>query len=93
MTTPSTQHNDDHGRDKVTTIIVNGREKQVTDKEMTYDQVVHLAYDNPPSGPNVLITVTFRRGHGDKPEGSLTAGSSVRLKEGMIFNVVLTDKS
>ena len=54
---------------------------------------MRLAYDNPPTGPNVLITVTYRRGHGEKPEGSLTEGASVRVKEGMIFNVAHTDKS
>ncbi|WP_295815203.1 multiubiquitin domain-containing protein [uncultured Deinococcus sp.] len=93
MTDLSTHRQEDHGHEKLLTIIVNGRERQVTSKELTYEEVVRLAYDNPPTGPNVLITVTYRRGHGEKPEGSLTEGASVRVKEGMIFNVAHTDKS
>lgn len=93
MTDLTTHRHGDHGHEKLLTIIVNGRERQVTDKELTYEDVVRLAYDNPPTGPNVQITVTFRRGHGEKPEGSLIEGARVRVKEGMIFNVAHTDKS
>lgn len=77
-----------------TTIIVNGQEKTTIEKELTFGDVVALAYDgNPPSGPNWEFTVTYRRGHGEKPHGSLVAGQSVKVKEGMIFNVRATDKS
>jgi hypothetical protein len=77
-----------------TTIIINGQEKTTIEKELTFEEVVSLAYDgNPPSGPNWEFTVTYRRGHGDKPEGSLVAGQSVKVKKGMIFNVRATDKS
>ncbi len=78
---------------KATTVVVNGREKKVHTKELTFEQVVALAFDTPPTGENVAITVTYRRGHGNKPEGSLTPGNSVKVKEGMIFNVTATDKS
>jgi Multiubiquitin len=77
-----------------TTIIVNGQEKTTTEKELTFEEVVSIAYDgNPPTGPNWEFTVTYRRGQKDKPEGSLVAGGSVKVKEGMIFNVRATDKS
>ena len=75
------------------TIIVNAREKKVTEKELTFSQVVSLAFDPPPSGPNVFLTVTYRRGHGNKPEGILIVNETVKIKEGMIFNVTATDKS
>ncbi|WP_408626473.1 multiubiquitin domain-containing protein [Amycolatopsis thermoflava] len=39
------------------------------------------------------FTVTFRRGSGHKPEGTLRPGETVKVKEGMIFNVTATDKS
>lgn len=78
---------------KELTIVVNGREKPVTDKELTYAEVVALAFDNPPSGPNVVITITYRRGHGEKPEGMLSEGETVKIKKGMVFNVTATDKS
>ena len=75
------------------TIIVNGREKVVTSRELSFDQIVALAFDQPQGGENIVYTVTFRRGHGNKPEGTLIEGDSMKIKEGMIFNVTQTDKS
>jgi Multiubiquitin len=40
-----------------------------------------------------MFTVTYRRGEGNKPEGTLVEGETVKVKEGMIFNVTATDKS
>lgn len=75
------------------TIVVNGREHSVRKADITFDEVVALAFETPPTGPNVMITITYRRGHGDKPEGTLEAGGAVKVKDGMIFNVTATDKS
>jgi hypothetical protein len=79
------------GHNKEFTIIVNGREKVVTAKEMSFAEIVALA--NLPSGPNMVFTVTYRRGEGNKPEGTLVEGETVKIKDGMIFNVTATDKS
>lgn len=79
--------------DKTVSIIVNGRPREFAGKEITYEQIIHLAFDNPPYGENTIFTVTYKRGGDHKPEGSLVAGESVKLKKGMIFNVVATDKS
>lgn len=78
-------------RKKQATIIVNGRPFQVAKDEISFEEVVRLA--NLVSGPNIIYTVTYDRGHGNKPQGSLVAGGSVMVKEGMIFNVTATDKS
>lgn len=76
------------------TIIVNGREKTVLkNDDLTFNELVVLAFDNPPSGENIVFTITYRKGHGNKPEGSLAEGESVKAKDGMIFNVTSTDKS
>jgi len=84
----------DGGRDKSITIIVNGREKIVTDDELTFSQVVHLAFDNPPYGANSLFTITYRKGGNEhRPEGHLVDGGTVMVKKGTIFNVTATDKS
>ena len=80
-------------KDKTFAIVVNGRPKTVTTRELTFDQVVKLAFDNPPSGPNIVITVTFHKAHGEKPEGSLLPGGVVKVKDGMEFDVTATDKS
>lgn len=81
------------GDGKTTTIIVNTREKDVERKEMTFDQIVGLAFENPPTGENIEITIAYRRGHGDKPSGTMHPNEPVKVKEGMIFDVTATDKS
>lgn len=82
-----------HGHDKEYTIIVNGRQKVVEAKELSFSEIVALAFDSPPTGPNIIYTITYRRGHGNKPEGTLGEGQTVKVKDGMIFNVTATDKS
>ncbi len=79
--------------DKGFDIVVNGRPKTVTARELTFEQVVRLAFPNATPNENTVYTVTFKRGHGNKPEGTLVAGESVKIKEGMVFNVTATDKS
>ena len=81
------------GHNKEFTIIVNGRQKIVDKKEISFAEIVALAFDNPPAGVNIIFTITYRKGEGNKPEGSLVAGETVKIKEGMIFNVTATDKS
>lgn len=78
---------------KETTIIINGREKEVEAEELTYDQIVRLAFDDPPTGEFICFTITYRNGGGRKPEGSLLEDESVKIKDGTIFNVTVTDKS
>jgi len=81
------------GRPKVYKIIVNGRRKEVPTKTLTFDQVVALAFNPVPSGPNVQFTVTYRKGPRKNREGSMTEGETVRIKDGMIFDVTETNKS
>ncbi|MGO9603120.1 MAG: multiubiquitin domain-containing protein [Candidatus Binataceae bacterium] len=81
------------GKPKTYRIIVNGQAKVVTTKRVTYEEVVKLAYPNPPTGPNVIYTVGYEDGPPKNPSGSLMPGGSVRVKDGMIFDVTPTDKS
>jgi hypothetical protein len=80
-----------HERGRV--IIVNGRPKTVRRSKLTFAQVVALAFDPVPTGPNWEFTVTYRNGPHANPQGTLVEGGSVRIKKGMIFNVTATDKS
>ena len=75
------------------TIVVNGREKTVNVRDLTFSALVALAFDNPPNTGNTIYTITYRRGEGNKPEGTLVDGESVRIKDSMVFNVTSTDKS
>lgn len=82
------------GVKKTVVIIVNGRPKEVAGKALTYEEVLSLAFnDDPPTGPNIVITVTFSRGEDSRKDGSLLPGESVKIKKGMVFDVTATDKS
>ena len=74
-------------------VFVNGRKKVVTSSELSFEEVVRLAFDPPPSGPYIMITVTYRNGAGRPPEGTLVSGRSVKVRDGTVFNVTATDKS
>jgi hypothetical protein len=81
------------GRPEVYQIIVNGRKKEVSTKTLTFSQVVALAFNPVPSGPNVQFSVTYRKGPNQNHEGTMTEGETVRIKDGMIFDVTETNKS
>lgn len=76
---------------KSITIIVNGRDREVTTKKQTYREIAALAYPGA-DFEQFLYTITFfkgERGH----EGDLVEGETVNVKEGMVFNVRRSDKS
>jgi hypothetical protein len=74
------------------TIIVNGRPVEISAKELTFEEVVALS--GLPTGPQTVFTISYRKGHGEKPEGSMVqGGEAVKVKKGMIFNVDPTDRS
>jgi len=80
-------------RKKPVTIIISGRAFEVEEKDISYEEVVELRYGgNPPTGENVRITVTYSKGHNGK-EGTLRPGHSVKVKAGMVFNVVDSSQS
>jgi hypothetical protein len=88
------EHNPEHHEHpKDITIIVNGRQKLVTKKELLFEEIVALAFETPSTGGNTIFTVTYRKGEGNKPEGTLTTGHTIKVKDGMVFNVTSTDKS
>lgn len=78
---------------KPLTIFINTRPHVVRKDDLSFEELAQLTYPNSPGGENVSFTVTYRNGHGHKPEGSLVPGQSVKVKDGMIFNVIRTDKS
>lgn len=75
------------------TIIVNTREKQWSEKRITYEQVIVLAFGSYTDAETMVYTVTFTKGEDSHHEGSLVKGKDVRVKDGMIFNVTQTDRS
>lgn len=75
------------------TIIVNTRSKQVEQRELSFQDLVVLAFDNPPTGENVLFTITYSKTVAPNPKGSLPVGGVLTVKEGTIVSVEHSDKS
>jgi hypothetical protein len=80
-------------RPRLVTILVNARAREVEPGPISFERLIALAFTEPPSGPQVSFTVSFRKGPPSRPEGSLLAGQSVDVVQGMTFNVTATDKS
>ena len=78
---------------KTITIIVNGRPHVVTSHTLTYLQIVQLAYPGEVPTDTKVFTVTYKRGPAAHPQGTVVEGSSVKVKNKEIFNVVPSDKS
>ena len=79
--------------DKSIVITVNGRQKSVETDELSFDQLVDLAFDDPARGPQIVFTITFRDAGGRVPEGELDEGERLKLINGTIVNVTRTDQS
>lgn len=76
------------------TIVVNGRAKQWKKKEITFEEVVALAFEDPPHGADTIFSVTYRKGGNEhRPEGVMVEGDSIKVKDGTIFNVSATNRS
>jgi hypothetical protein len=75
------------------TIIVNARPKEVNYSTITLAQVVILAFGEMQDDPKVLYTATYSHGPKENPEGELSLGKTIKLKERMVFCVTRTDKS
>lgn len=92
--TPVTLVSDEHFYSQKTfRLIVNLEEKFVTKKKQTFDDIVKLAYPTPLPGPEPDYTIGYRKGPPANPKGSLVQGQSVKVKDGMIFDVTPSDKS
>jgi hypothetical protein len=86
-----TENTEKHDQ-KTFVIVVNGAEKAVRDRTLTFNQVVALA-DGLPAGPNVTYTVAYRKADQPRKEGTLGEGESVKIKDRTVFDVTATDKS
>lgn len=79
----------DHNRYE---IIVNGKPHKWGKREISYLEVVDLAFP-PPHKETEIFTVQYSRGPDKNREGTLVLGQQVFVKNGMNFHVSRTDKS
>jgi len=74
-------------------IVINGELAVVPHQEVSYAEVVAIAYPTRPDA-STTYTVTYRRAKEPKHEGILVEGEFVEVKkEGTTFNVTPTGKS
>lgn len=75
------------------TIVVEGTAHEWHKKKISYAEVVTLEVPDYPQHPEVTYSVKYTNGPNNRPEGSLAKGESVKVKDGMIFNVSETGQS
>ena len=78
---------------RIVTIIVEGGPHEWPKGEITFVEVVTLEVPNYLEHPEITYSVKYKNGHGNRPEGILPPGGSVKVKEGMIFSVSETGQS
>lgn len=78
---------------KMVTIIVEGVPHEWKKEEISYAEVVTLEVPSYPQHPEITYSVKYKKGHGNKPEGILAPGASVKVKERMEFSVSETGQS
>jgi len=78
---------------KTVTIYVEATPHEWPKDDITYADVVTLEVPDYPQHTDIIYSVKYKNGHGNKPEGILSPGASVKVKEGMIFSVSPTGQS
>ena len=74
-------------------IIVNSRPREVDEKQVTFEQIVQLAFPGSHE-TNVVFSMTYRHAASTPHAGELGAGGSVEVKKkGTVFNVTRTVQS
>ena len=74
-------------------IIINGTSYIVPRDEVTFDEIVDLAFPNGGRGELITYIVTFYNGGGRPPEGPLAEGEKAKVTNGTVFNATRTDRS
>ncbi|MDE2126277.1 MAG: multiubiquitin domain-containing protein [Armatimonadetes bacterium] len=74
-------------------IKVNSGEKTVDHNQLTFKEVVGLAYPNPVFNDRIQYTVIYDRADQTPERGSLIAGQTLIVKNGTSINVDRTDRS
>lgn len=74
-------------------IIVNGSSKKWEKKQISFVELIILAYGTYVDKPTMVYTVAYEDGPKQNSEGSMVKGQVVFVKNKMIFHATATDKS
>lgn len=83
----------DKDQKNITIIVAGTPHEWPKNDDISYAQAVTLEVPNYPQHPEVTYAVKYTNGQGNKPEGVLARGASVKVKDGMIFSVSETGQS
>jgi hypothetical protein len=75
------------------TLIVNAEPKKWEKKEISFQEIVVLAFGTYIDNPDVIYTVGYTHGPKENPKGSMVKGQTVFVKNEMQFVVKMTNKS
>ncbi len=74
-------------------VIVNGRPRTVEQRQLTFEQIVALAFPGEQVMPDTIHTITYTHAVAPKLTGSLHPGETLTIKNGTILSVTATVKS
>lgn len=81
------------GDNKTFSITVNGRPRAAERENMSFGELVDLAFDSSQKGAQIIFTITFRNAAGRFSEGELDVRQTLKVQDGTIVNVTRTDQS
>lgn len=76
---------------KEVTIYINTRKFAIDEKTLSYQELVNLAFPGDVPSPEKVYEITYSNEHG--PDGKVGVDGEVKVKEGMVFHVGLTNRS
>ncbi|MFI6066945.1 multiubiquitin domain-containing protein [Micromonospora sp. NPDC051227] len=80
-------------KDKNYAIVVNAQPFTVATHEVTFAQIVKLAFGAQSDDPDKTFTITYRKSDNARHDGTLVEGGMVKVKNGTVFNVTSTTRS
>ncbi|MCM0673578.1 multiubiquitin domain-containing protein [Micromonospora phytophila] len=80
-------------KDKHYAIVVNAQPFTVATHEVTFAQIVKLAFGAQGDDPDKTFTITYRKSDNAHHDGTLVEGGTVKVKNGTVFNVTSTTRS
>jgi len=74
-------------------IIVNARRKTVKGRKISFEQIVRLAFPEGVPSQQTVYTVAYSNGPPRNREGKMVPGQTVKIRDGMVFDVTETSRS
>lgn len=74
-------------------IVVNAQPRVIHGHEVTFEEVVRLAFPEAVPEQNVTFSMTYRRAATAPHAGELAVGGRIHVKQGTVFNVTRTVQS